>query len=279
MALCAPDTSVLACPGCRRELAVAGGAGDGLRCVGCGSVYAVEDGIVDLMPRGSSDTAAGRRVRRWRKRLDRLTSWRRATWDGSTAAAGRQRFADDLAQAFFRFARLPNGRVLEIGCGDGGFRRFIAPAAYWGVDPLPQPPAGNGDATILRAVGERLPLADRSFDAVLLCETLDHTIEPRRVIEEAHRVLSDGGVLAVMQNVRDEHAPPLHRRLRARLGALKARALGVRTIDAAATKTHRFAAADLDGLFDGIFAIGDRDARGAVVFLRGVKRPWAGSAS
>jgi SAM-dependent methyltransferase len=93
---------------------------------------------------------------------------------------------------------------------------------------------GDGATTsvppvLVRGVGEKLPFADRSFDGVFLCETLDHALDPARVLREARRVLVPGGVLAVLQSVRGPAPePPLSVRLRVAAGRARARLLGRR---------------------------------------------------
>jgi SAM-dependent methyltransferase len=48
-------------------------------------------------------------------------------------------------------------------------------------------------APTLRLVGEWLPFADETFDAVILHETLEFMVDDRRGVEEAARVLKPGG--------------------------------------------------------------------------------------
>ena len=102
-------------------------------------------------------------------------------------------------------------RVLEVGCGRGGF------AAWLGGLPAEQRPAElvAGDASpeavrMAEALGRargvvgvryrvvdlmRLDWDDGSFDAAISCETIEHVPDPRRALGELARVLRPGGRL------------------------------------------------------------------------------------
>jgi ubiquinone/menaquinone biosynthesis C-methylase UbiE len=97
-------------------------------------------------------------------------------------------------------------RVLEIGCGTGAICRVLAGwrgvGEVLGVDPSPillakarQLSAGFGSLSFEEADGRDLPLADGSFDAVVLHRVLSHVPGPERVLTEAFRVLRPGGWL------------------------------------------------------------------------------------
>jgi SAM-dependent methyltransferase len=98
-------------------------------------------------------------------------------------------------------------RVLDVGCGTGGFSREIAEttgAAVVGIDVSPdfvEHAAGlAGPRGLLEwVVGEAdtLPFADRSFDRILLSLVLHQLDEPERAVAEASRVLADQGLVIV----------------------------------------------------------------------------------
>lgn len=78
--------------------------------------------------------------------------------------------------------------VVNVGAGAGSYepagRRVLA------VEPSPVMIAqrGPGSAPVVRAVAERLPLADRSFDAGLAVLTVHHWTDPARGLAELRRV-------------------------------------------------------------------------------------------
>lgn len=257
----------LACPRCRASL---GSFPSTLRCGACGADYPVQDGVPDLLPWSGGEP--GPEWDRWREKLDALQAWRRATWTGTPAADVRQREADDLAAAFFAFARIPHGAsVLEVGCGSGDLHRFLPGRRYLGLDPMPV--AGAPGVELIRGVGERLPVSEGAFDAVLLCETLDHALDPARVLAEACRALRQEGVLAILQSVRVE-APraPLPVRLRVAAGRMRARVAGTLPPDAAETKMHVFTPEALRALAESQLSVEEATHEGGTAFVRAVKR-------
>jgi ubiquinone/menaquinone biosynthesis C-methylase UbiE len=102
----------------------------------------------------------------------------------------------------------PRQRVLDVGCGTGGFSRAIAEAAsaaVTGVDSSARfiefatqlAPPRRGGVDWLVADAERLPLDEASFDRVLLSLVLHQLAEPEAAVAEAFRVLVDGGIVVV----------------------------------------------------------------------------------
>lgn len=137
---------------------------------------------------------------------------------GSPGHEGRLRFAlgrldegrktlDHLAARYpdvLRGARGP-ARVLDLGCGNGGLLLPFAAAGHpsWGLDLTLHPEltavveAAGLPLCHLQARGETLPFTDRSFDLVLLAETVEHVAGVRRLGAEVARVLRPGGICYV----------------------------------------------------------------------------------
>lgn len=89
--------------------------------------------------------------------------------------------------------------VLDIGCRDGTVAKsFLAGNRVTGVD-VDREALARAEAAGITAVwadlGDRLPLPDASFDAVVAGEVLEHLSDPQLVVDEAFRVLRPGGVL------------------------------------------------------------------------------------
>jgi SAM-dependent methyltransferase len=88
----------------------------------------------------------------------------------------------------------PGARILDVGCGSGATVAFARERGLeaFGLDPELEDPLGG---RALRALGEALPFAAGSLDAVLLECSLSVTSDPARVLEEARRVLRPRGRL------------------------------------------------------------------------------------
>lgn len=102
------------------------------------------------------------------------------------------------------------GMVLEIGAGSGANFAVLSPDIRWiGLEPDPnlhqrlqRAAAAYGHrGGVVEGVAERIPLADRSVDAVLgtlvLCSVADQT----RALAEVRRVLRPGGRFVFLEHV------------------------------------------------------------------------------
>jgi SAM-dependent methyltransferase len=112
-------------------------------------------------------------------------------------AAERERL-----QAMFLKGR-PPGRLLDVGCGDGGFL-FRMKQNGWevqGVD-FDAKAIANAKVTfgLQLQVGDlrsaRFP--DASFDAVTMNHVIEHVPDPVEEFRECYRVLKPGGILVVL---------------------------------------------------------------------------------
>jgi len=100
------------------------------------------------------------------------------------------------------------GNVLDIGGKKdnkaGQFRphnKNIISWKYVNIDPDTNPDF------LVDAVS--IPVTSGSIDSILLCETLEHVIDPAKVIREAHRLLkADGNLIVTMPFMTAVHAEP-----------------------------------------------------------------------
>lgn len=94
---------------------------------------------------------------------------------------------------------LLRGRLLDIGAGRG---EVLSEAIDLGIDArgIELNPTKVGwirekvsSERITEGNAETLPYADASFEFLNMCELIEHVVDPRRVLTEAHRVLVLGG--------------------------------------------------------------------------------------
>jgi len=79
--------------------------------------------------------------------------------------------------------------ALDLGCGTGGNKRYLADQGVTDVTGIDWWSTG---ADVL-ADAHRLPFADASFDLVISTAVLEHCYFPHLVMREIHRVLRPGG--------------------------------------------------------------------------------------
>jgi SAM-dependent methyltransferase len=93
-------------------------------------------------------------------------------------------------------AQLPEGSVLDVGCGDGTLAQAVMAlnpqTRFQGIDVFLRPsvaiPAQVYD-------GQRIPFPDDAFDWVTICDVLHHTDDPAAVLAECARVARRGVVI------------------------------------------------------------------------------------
>lgn len=99
--------------------------------------------------------------------------------------------------------------LLDLGAGTGKLTRMLTPLGARVVAAEPLAAMRERFARVLPAVpmvgavAEALPFGDGAFGGVV-CAQAFHWFDGRRALAEIHRVLSPGGRLALMWNVKDE---------------------------------------------------------------------------
>jgi len=92
------------------------------------------------------------------------------------------------------------GRIVDVGCGVGRLRTFLGDMvdSYAGVDAIEYEGLSTGVA-FLRADLNRdpIPVPDRSADAAISVETIEHLENPRAFVRELVRIVKPGGWIVV----------------------------------------------------------------------------------
>jgi SAM-dependent methyltransferase len=136
--------------------------------------------------------------------------WHGRSCPGLWRVAAEQPFAAEEEGLLSELARL-RGTVVDVGAGPLRYVGTLAPAIadgslrYVAVEPdlpvLARSAAGLPGGLFVRGVGETLPLADASVDAVMWLRSYNHMRDLHRAIGEAARVLRPGGTLLLVDNV------------------------------------------------------------------------------
>lgn len=95
----------------------------------------------------------------------------------------------------------PDARVLDVGCGNGFIAHHLTAMLSGNVIGIDLSKGTEAPIEYLRYDGLRFPVLDRSFDAVLLCYVLHHAQDFRVVLGEVRRVLRDGGLAVVYEDI------------------------------------------------------------------------------
>lgn len=93
---------------------------------------------------------------------------------------------------------LPGGRLLDLGGGTGAANAVFADRDVWALDPSPEMLSLNDAAHRTVGIGEELPYADGSFDAVFSAYVFRNLDSVEQTLAESTRVLRTGGRLGVV---------------------------------------------------------------------------------
>jgi len=119
----------------------------------------------------------------------------RATHDRGELGVGSRLVADLVAERYAQYLpRYTRGRLVDLGCGKvplyATYRRLVDTVTC--ID-WPQSAHGGLHADIEADLGQPLPLADASFDTVVLSDVLEHVPQPELLWHEMARLLAPGG--------------------------------------------------------------------------------------
>ena len=208
-----PLLELLRCPFCRASLEEAGGS---LACSGCRRTFAVAGGIPLMLheelpgAREKLAEAAGwaekARAEGWYEpddAVDRVLPFvnEELGWDDLNWRSN----SHSIRVLLDRFVGERRGlRVLELGAAKAWASRFWLERGceYVATDILADPKIGlgrgafYGDFGRVQADGEHLPFADASFDAVYCVATLHHALDLTQMVREMARVARPGAIVA-----------------------------------------------------------------------------------
>jgi ubiquinone/menaquinone biosynthesis C-methylase UbiE len=127
----------------------------------------------------------------------------------ATRAQGLDQARRDPGTAFGPLELRAGLRVLDVGCGTGGYLRILAPLVTPGpavgidlsetliAQALQRTAADETNVSFRVANAYDLPFPDASFDRVVATQILLHLADPWRAVTEMRRVLAPGGLISV----------------------------------------------------------------------------------
>ncbi len=109
--------------------------------------------------------------------------------------------------------RLPPGRLLDLGSGTGAAAPLFGDREVTALDPVPEMLALSPVTARVVGMGEALPFADRSFDAVFSAFVFRNLDSVTATLTEVGRVLRRGGSLGIVDlaRPRGKVAAAIHR--------------------------------------------------------------------
>jgi SAM-dependent methyltransferase len=176
---------------------------NGANCGKCGRGYPMRDGLLIAQGEltGKNRIAAGfYNSERW----PRFRPWEQLFLKTLGGLPGAR------MQILRQLGHLRDGRLLEIGIGDGENVALLPPSLQIaGIDIAERPLAACQDRYPKRglflalAEGERIPFADGAFDAVLSVGGFNFYSDPQTALKEMARVTRPGGRVVVADELPD----------------------------------------------------------------------------
>lgn len=97
---------------------------------------------------------------------------------------------------------IPRGsEVLDVGCGNGFIAHHLSAILSTNVSGIDVMDKTEAPIRYRRYDREQFPAPDNSYDAVLLCYVLHHAQDAALVLKEVRRVLRDGGVAIIYEDI------------------------------------------------------------------------------
>ena len=95
--------------------------------------------------------------------------------------------------------------LIDLGCGDGGLIDIIpSKIEYTGIDISPTQVShakkrvreiGRKNAKIIEGDILNLQIRDNSYDISMLCDVVEHVLDPKKLLEEAKRITKKDGYI------------------------------------------------------------------------------------
>lgn len=126
---------------------------------------------------------------------------------------------EQFAQALIERMNIePRDRILDAGCGEGGFARLLArlvpeglvvglDSASDAIHAARSLPDSAENLMFVWGEAESIPWQEGFFSRVLCVDSLPYFADPLRALAELHRVLSPGAFLWVLNHLSEQGSP------------------------------------------------------------------------
>jgi SAM-dependent methyltransferase len=94
-----------------------------------------------------------------------------------------------------------DSEVLDVGCGSGFIAHHLSAMLGTSVVGIDLGDSAKAPIDYRQYDGKQFPVRESSFDAVLLCYVLHHARDVRVVLSELRRVLRDGGLAVIYEDI------------------------------------------------------------------------------
>jgi 2-polyprenyl-3-methyl-5-hydroxy-6-metoxy-1,4-benzoquinol methylase len=113
-----------------------------------------------------------------------------------------QSYYSNTRQDMMAFVQGNPNKILEIGCGIGGFRKnFHSNVEYWGIEPHGAA-AEQAKLILTKTISgtyetAKRDIPDRYFDLVVCNDVIEHMTDPREFLKDVRSKLADNGKMIV----------------------------------------------------------------------------------
>jgi ubiquinone/menaquinone biosynthesis C-methylase UbiE len=137
-------------------------------------------------------------LHRWERAQKSEESFWLVTKKSWTVDLTKRYWQERLAHGFnLDYSYFTGKDVLEVGCGPSGIIYHLDEVkTSVGLEPLDLNNLARKNwkkTSVAKGIGEKIPFQDNSFDVILSYNSIDHSFDPKKVIEEIYRVLRLGG--------------------------------------------------------------------------------------
>jgi 2-polyprenyl-3-methyl-5-hydroxy-6-metoxy-1,4-benzoquinol methylase len=116
------------------------------------------------------------------------------------ALASQGQSNDAIYSSVAKLLPTRSGKVVDVGCGQGGFYRYVdlANCEYLGVDIVRYPEFPSNGQFIQSDLDDcKIKLPDNYAEVVCSIETIEHLENPRAFLRELYRITAPGGTVIV----------------------------------------------------------------------------------